>query len=169
MRIGLLSDSHDRVPAMRALVERMLAEGVSVIIHAGDFCSPFALRTLHDLQVPLLGVFGRNDGDREGLRAAAQGGLGVELYESPHSFSFGGQQILVVHDINDVHERSLTQHQVVVHGSTHVAEMKMRGDTVIVNPGEACGWVFGEPSAAILDLQSKAVEFLKLTGPEWKF
>ncbi len=169
MRIGLLSDSHDRVPAVRALVERMIGEGVSVIIHAGDWCSPFTLRALQDLQVPLLGVFGRNDGDREGLIAAAQSGLGVELYESPHSFSFGGQQILVVHDINDVHERSLAQHRVVVHGFTHVAEMKTRGETIIVNPGEACGWVHGEPTAAILDLSTKAVEFLKLTGPEWKF
>ncbi len=169
MRIGLMSDSHDRVPAMRALVERMLAEGVSVIIHAGDFCSPFSLRALQDLQVPLLGVFGRNDGDHEGLVAAAQAGFGAELYESPHSFEFGGQQILVVHDLNDVHERSLAQHQLVVHGFTHVAEMKMRGDTVIVNPGEACGWVNGEPTAAIVDLGTKAVEFIKLTGPEWRF
>lgn len=169
MKIGLLSDSHDRVPAVRALVERMIAEGVSVIIHAGDWCSPFTLRAMQDLQVPLLGVFGRNDGDPEGLRAAAQSAIGAELYESPHSFEFGGQQILVVHDINDVHERSLSQHQVVVHGFTHVAEMKMRGETIIVNPGEACGWVYGEPSAAILDLSTKAVEFLKLTGPEWKF
>jgi uncharacterized protein len=169
VRIGLMSDSHDRVPAMRALVERMLAEGVSVVIHAGDFCSPFSLRALQDLAVPLLGVFGRNDGDHEGLVAAAQTGLGAELYESPHSFEFGGQQILVVHDINDVHERSLAQHQVVVHGFTHVAEMKMRGETIIVNPGEACGWVHGEPTAAILDLSTKAVEFIRLSGPEWKF
>jgi hypothetical protein len=28
--------------------------------------------------------------------------------------------------------------------------------------------VHGEPSAAILDLETRAVEFLKLTGPEWK-
>ena len=168
MKIGLLSDTHDRVPAVRALVERMIAEGVAVILHAGDWCAPFALRALSDLQVPLLGVFGRNDGDPEGLRAAAQSCIGAELYESPHSFSFGGQQILLVHDINDVHERSLAQHAVVVHGFTHIAEMKTRGETLIVNPGEACGWVHGEPSAAILDLQTRAVEFLKLTGPEWK-
>jgi putative phosphoesterase len=168
VKIGLVSDSHDRVPALRALVERMIAEGVAVILHAGDWCSPFTLRALSDLQVPLLGVFGRNDGDPEGLRGAAQACIGAELYESPHSFSLGGQQLLVVHDINDVHERSLAQHAVVVHGFTHIAEMKTRGDTLIINPGEACGWVHGEPSAAILDLQTRAVEFLKLTGPEWK-
>jgi predicted phosphodiesterase len=38
-----------------------------------------------------------------------------------------------------------------------------------VNPGEGCGWLHGAPSAAILDLDTKEVEFLKLSGPEWKF
>jgi predicted phosphodiesterase len=47
--------------------------------------------------------------------------------------------------------------------------MKTRGDTLIVNPGEACGWVNGTPTAAILDLDAKSVEFLSLSGPEWKF
>jgi hypothetical protein len=47
--------------------------------------------------------------------------------------------------------------------------MKTRGDTLIVNPGEACGWLTGTPSAAILDLESRQVEFLSLGGPEWKF
>jgi predicted phosphodiesterase len=46
--------------------------------------------------------------------------------------------------------------------------MKTRGDTLIVNPGEACGWLFGTPSAAILDLETKQVEFLSLDPTEWR-
>ena len=45
--------------------------------------------------------------------------------------------------------------------------MKTRGDTLVVNPGEGCGWVHGTPGAAVVDLASKQVEFLSLTGPEW--
>jgi hypothetical protein len=37
-----------------------------------------------------------------------------------------------------------------------------------VNPGEACGWIYGSPNGAILDLESKQVEFIKLDGAEWK-
>ncbi|MND09260.1 phosphodiesterase [compost metagenome] len=58
-------------------------------------------------------------------------------------------------------------HAVVIHGHTHLQEMKTRGDTLIVNPGEACGWLNGSPTAAVLDLDTKHVEFIKLTGPEW--
>ena len=162
MLIGLLADSHDRVPAIDSLVREMLSRGVGMILHAGDFCSPFSLKPLLDHNVAMAGVFGRNDGDYEGLKAYAASGFGIELFESPHSMDVAGQHVLLVHDIGDVSTRSIEQHGVVVHGSTHREEMKTRGDTLIVNPGEACGWLYGPPSAAILDLDTKRVEFIQL-------
>ncbi len=170
MRIGLFSDTHDRVPAIHALLEQMMTGGVSLVMHAGDFCSPFALRLFNDRSIPLLGVFGRNDGDRDALQSAAKSGFGgAELFESPHSFDLGGKSVLLIHDLADVHQRSIDGHEVIVHGFTHVSEMKARGESLLVNPGEGCGWLHGAPSGAILDLDTKSVEFLKLTGPEWKF
>lgn len=170
MRIGLIGDTHDRVPAIRELLQRMLQEGVSIVMHTGDYCSPFSLKPFQELSVPMLGVFGRNDGDHDALTAEAQSGFGaMELYESPHSFELGGKNMLLVHDIGDVQERSIARHQVIVHGATHVTEMKERGESLLVNPGEGCGWLYGAPSGAILDLDTKSVEFIKLSGPEWAY
>ncbi len=167
MRVGLLADSHDRIPAIAELVRQMQAGGVSMIIHAGDYVSPFSLKPIEEANVSLAGVFGKNDGDQQGLRARASAGFGAELFESPHSFEVGGQRILVVHDIGDVQPRSIEGHNIVVHGMTHQQEMKTRGDTLIVNPGEACGWLFGTPKAAIIDLDSRQVEFLSLDPTHW--
>ena len=168
MRIGLMSDTHDRVPAIDALLREMLTRDVNFVLHAGDFCSPFSLKPFQDHNVAMAGVFGRNDGDREGLMSAAAQGMGQELFESPHGMTMTENKILIVHDIGDVVERSVLAHRIVVHGHTHMQEMKTRNDTLIVNPGEACGWLYGAPSAAILDLDTKQVEFIKLDGPEWK-
>jgi putative phosphoesterase len=168
MRVGLIADTHDRVPAIHELVRQMQELGVGMILHAGDYCSPFSLRPFEDMHMSLAGVFGKNDGDREGLVSRAQSGFGAELFESPHSFEMGGKRILLIHDIGDVQQRSVSAHDIVIHGGTHQQEMKTRGDTLIVNPGEACGWLYGTPSAAILDLDSRDVEFLALSGPEWK-
>lgn len=165
MRVGLMSDTHDRVPVIDAFLREFQARGVSMVLHCGDFCSPFALVPFLEHNLTLAGVFGRNDGDHEGLRATAARGIGMELFESPHSMEVGGQRLLLVHDIGDLSQHSLDQHSVVVHGFTHREEMKERGDTLIVNPGEACGWLHGSPSAAILDLDTKAVEFIKLPEP----
>jgi hypothetical protein len=169
MRVGLISDTHDRLPAIAELVDQMQAAGVGMVLHAGDYCSPFALKAFEETHMSLAGVFGRNDGDPQGLLSRAQAGFGAELFESPHSFEIGGRRILLIHDIGDVQRRSVTSHDIVIHGSTHQQEMKTRGETLIVNPGEACGWLYGTPSAAILDLDSRHVEFLSLTGPQWKF
>ena len=162
MRLGLLADTHDRLPAIDALVREMLTRGVGLVLHAGDFCAPFALKPLLEHNVAMAGVFGRNDGDHEGLKAYAAAGFGIELFESPHSMEVSGKHILLVHDIADVNARSIDQHSIVVHGFSHREEMKTRGDTLIVNPGEACGWLNGVPSAAILDLDTRKVEFIQL-------
>ena len=167
MRVGIMADSHDRLPAMAELVRMMQAGGVSMLIHAGDYCAPFALRPIEAASLSLAGVFGKNDGDTQGLLAKASAGFGAEIFESPHSFEVGGQRILVVHDIGEVQPRSIEGHSIVVHGCTHQQEMKTRGDTLIVNPGEACGWLYGTPRAAILDLNTKHVEFLTLDPAHW--
>jgi putative phosphoesterase len=167
MRIGLMADTHDRVDAVAEIASRMAAGGVGYVIHAGDFCAPFALKPIQDLQLALNGVFGRNDGDHQALRAMAMTGLGSELFESPHSFELMGKSILVVHDLNEAAARSVESHDIVIHGFTHREEMKTRGKTLIVNPGEACGWLHGAPTAAILDLDTRQVEIIKLTEGNW--
>jgi putative phosphoesterase len=168
MKVGLMSDSHDRIPAIAALLREFQKHDVTFVLHAGDFCAPFSLKPFQDLGIAMAGVFGRNDGDPEGIRAAAAQGMGQELFESPHSIKFGDHKVLIVHDIGDVSERSVLAHSVVVHGHTHLQEMKTRKNTLIVNPGEACGWMYGAPSGAVLDLDTKEVEFIKLDGAEWK-
>jgi putative phosphoesterase len=101
MRVGLMADSHDRLPAIRELVKRLQAGGVGFILHAGDFVSPFSLQPFIDSHMAVGGVFGRNDGDHEGLRAKAAQAMGIELYESPHSVSLGDRRILLVHDLGE--------------------------------------------------------------------
>src|SRR5437868_11972123 len=89
-----MADTHDRVPAIAEFLDRFAAKGATMVMHAGDFCSPFSLAPFHQRGIALLGVFGRNDGDRETLSAYAARGMGTEIYESPHSFEVAGKRIL---------------------------------------------------------------------------
>ncbi len=162
MRVGLLADTHDRVPAVTALLQAMRDKGVTLVMHAGDYCSPFALEPFNDSNMALLGIFGRNDGDHEGLRAVAARGMGMELYESPHSFDVQGKRILLVHDLGEVNRRSIDAHQFVVSGFTHVQQTVVRAETLLVNPGEACGWLHGKCTGAILDLDTREVEIIEI-------
>jgi putative phosphoesterase len=162
MRIGVMADTHDRVPAIADLIERFASKGIAMVMHAGDYCSPFSLSPFHQKGMSLLGVFGRNDGDRESLSAYAARGMGTEIYESPHSFEVSGKRVLIVHDIVEVSGRSIESHDFVIHGSSHLQSIKQVGSTLVINPGEACGWIHGKCTAAILDTDTGEVENITL-------
>jgi putative phosphoesterase len=153
MRVGVMADTHDRVPAVADLLERLAQKGVSMVMHAGDYCSPFCLAPFHQRGTALLGVT---------LSAYAARGMGTEIYESPHSFDVGGKRILLVHEIGEVNARSIEQHDFVIHGSSHLQSKKKVGNTLVINPGEACGWIHGKCTAAILDTETGEVEDITL-------
>ena len=162
MRIGVMSDTHDRLPAIAEILDRFGSKGVTMVMHAGDYCSPFSLSPFHQKGMALLGVFGRNDGDRETLSAYAARGMGTEIYESPHSFEVGGHKVMLVHDIGEINKRSIASHDFVIHGQTHKLDQSKRGNTLLLNPGEACGWLTGKCTAMVVDLDTGEVEVITL-------
>ena len=162
MKIGVMADTHDRLPAIEELLAKMAERGVSMVMHAGDYCSPFALAPFQKAGIPLLGVFGRNDGDQTTLEATASAGFGAEIYESPHSFEVGGHKVMLVHELAEINKRSIASHDFVIHGSSHKIEQTRRDKTLLLNPGEACGWLTGTCSAMVVDLDTGEVEVITL-------
>jgi putative phosphoesterase len=162
MRIGVMADTHDRLPAIEELLTKLAAKGASMIMHAGDYCSPFALAPFQKAGIPLLGVFGRNDGDHQTLEATASQGFGAEIYESPHSFEIGGHKLMIVHELAEINKRSIASHDLVIYGSTHKVEQSRRDKTLLLNPGEACGWLHGQCTAMLVDLDTGEVEVITL-------
>jgi putative phosphoesterase len=157
-----MADTHDRLPAIEELLAKLAEKGASMVMHAGDYCSPFALAPFQKAGIPLLGVFGRNDGDPETLEATASRGFGAEIYESPHSFELGGHKVMLVHDLGEINKRSIASHDFVIHGCSHKLEQSRRDKTLLLNPGEACGWLTGKCTAMVVDLDTGEVEVVTL-------
>jgi predicted phosphodiesterase len=67
-----------------------------------------------------------------------------------------------VHEIAEVTPRSIESHDFVIHGSSHLQSQKKMGTTLVINPGEACGWIHGKCTAAILDTDTGEVENISL-------
>ncbi len=79
MRIGILSDTHDNLPMVEKAVARLNGLSPDLVLHAGDFVSPFVIPGLARLSCPCIGVFGNNDGDRAALAARAREAGNVEI------------------------------------------------------------------------------------------
>jgi putative phosphoesterase len=156
MLVGVLTDTHDNVPKFRAAIESFRSRGVEHVIHAGDYVALFAVRLLVESGIPFTGVFGNNDGEREGIST-----LTGDIHPSPHVFELGGRRIVVVHDPNKLPAAARNGADAIIFGHTHVVLVD-KGPPLRLNPGECCGWVTGKCTAALLDLASLEVSLLEV-------
>ena len=156
MLVGVLADTHDNLPMIEQAAAALRARGAEVLLHAGDFISPFALKLLLRAGLPVIGVFGNNDGDREELTK-----IGVELFSSPHRFELAGRRVIMAHEPVVMWKALEEGDELAVCGHTHCAEVSA-GPPLIVNPGEASGWLSGHATVAMVnlkDLSAEVVEF----------
>ena len=159
MRIGILSDSHDNRPAVARAASLFREADCALVIHAGDFVAPFAARDLEKAGCPVRAVYGNCDGEKAGL-AAALSPFGT-IGEAPAVFEFAGLKFLVTHlDSHIARYTKEKKYDVIVYGHTHKADVRRAGKALIVNPGEAGGWVNGRSTVALLDTETKSAEII---------
>ena len=162
MKIGILSDSHDRLPLLEEAVERFNAAGVAQVLHAGDFVSPFTAIPLAKLHANFVGVFGNNDGDRLYLTERFEKVGPIHL--GYHTFEISGRRGVLMHEPKSIDALAASGHyDLIVYGHTHEVDVR-EGDCVIVNPGEACGYLSGRATVVILDLATMRAETIELEG-----
>jgi hypothetical protein len=160
MRVGIISDTHDNMPLIRKACELFNARGVEMVLHCGDYVAPFALNPLNQiLRCDYGGVFGNNDGERMGLQKIAQG----RIHESPFVFTIGDWQVLVAHELPHSETTAADQgYRLKAFGHTHRPEVKKQDATLIVNPGECGGWLYGRSTVAIAQLDTLEAEIIEL-------
>ena len=159
MKIGILSDSHDNLPALEWVVSIFNAEGVEHVIHCGDVVAPFTYRILAQLNAKITAVYGNNDGELLGLKEIFAK-LG-EISKPPKEIEIGGKQILIDHFFSDHQLEVLAasgEYFAILYGHTHQVVNRQVGNTLVVNPGEACGYLTGRCTCAIIDTEAGAAE-----------
>jgi uncharacterized protein len=156
VKIGILSDSHDDVEAVKKALGIMAERGCPFLIHAGDVCSPFIARLIGDSGMGHLAVFGNNDGDRVALSKL------MDIAPAPRHATLEGRSIVVFHEplINDFIDPSRVD--LLVYGHTHIQDLSSRGDMRIVNPGALSGILVDRKTCAVYHTGSGEVESIEL-------
>jgi len=156
LKIGIISDTHDRLSMIDQAVAFFNRENVGLVVHAGDFISPFSAERFRRLSCPLIGVFGNNDGDHRNLTVKFKS-FGAKISEVITQVEIEGRKLAVLHGDREELLQTIVQSKVfdlVVFGHTHVYEVKEIGGTIIINPGECCGYLSGNCTVAIFDTKS---------------
>ncbi|HEX76791.1 MAG TPA: metallophosphoesterase [Dehalococcoidia bacterium] len=163
MRIGVMSDTHDRLDAIKAAIDFFNRQGVRDVLHAGDLVSPLVVPKFSTLKAKLHYTWGNNEGDREFIRVKF-GEIGVVPLGDFAALELSGRKIALLHGTHEPIVDSLVRsglYDIVVRGHSHRAEI-IKGRTLLVNPGEVCGYLSGHQTVALIDLDEMHAEILKL-------
>ncbi len=164
MLVGLISDTHDNVTMIKAAIKKLNELDASLVLHAGDYISPFTAKPYAELKAKMIGVYGNNCAEHEKLKEV-YAAVGKEIVGSFAEVEADGRKIALLHGHDTALLKSLTAHgayDVVVHGHDHKAKVEKVGKTLIINPGEVGGWLYGKSSLATLDTASMKAEIIDL-------
>ncbi len=157
MRIGVLSDTHDRLPCIDSAIALFQKRDVEMVIHAGDLVAPFAARRLLAWTGPLQVIYGNNDGEREGLKRILP-----QIQDGPLWIEAGGKRILVHHYTEWCTPADVAGADIIITGHTHEVVNERQRDKLLLNPGECCGWLTGKCTVAILDTDALSAEIIEV-------
>ncbi len=159
MKIGVLSDTHDHLVNLHAAVAALASRSVKLVLHAGDFCSPFTLAEFAPLRergVTMRAVFGNNDGDR--LLLARRGEGFCEFRDGAWVMEVEGRRVAMMHypDLAEDLWRG-ARFDLVIYGHDHRARVE-GAEHKLLNPGTCSGYLSGRATFAVVDTADMTVE-----------
>ncbi len=126
--IGVLSDSHTRDELQREVLDRLVSQGSSYVLHLGDFGMPVNLEMLHNIDLPYASVFGNND---YGLIDMQQN---FNIKTEPYYLKIKESKIKMMH----LPYYLTPDSDIVLYGHTHKFSVEYKNSTLFLNPGEVC-------------------------------
>lgn len=180
MTIGIISDTHDRLESILKATEIFKENKVEMIIHCGDWVSPFTLEfydSNSDIKIPINSVFGNNEGDiiriiqrnnklRNPIKFTSKQVLELDL---------DGKKAIVYHGHDKAVLESIIRSQiydVVFTGHTHAKRNEMIDKTLVLNPGSTCfvreSKIIDQASVAIYDSKTNSAEIIEFTKQDIK-
>jgi uncharacterized protein len=134
MKIGVLSDTHDRVQITAEAVRLLTEQGAELLLHCGDIASPRIVRLFESICTHF--VFGNWDDEQELSPVMRE--IGATPHREFGQLTLAGKKVAWVHSHRYGQLQRLEQSgefDFLFYGHTHVAESHQTGRTLVANPG----------------------------------
>jgi uncharacterized protein len=153
MLIGVISDTHDNLLLIENAINHLNNKRVDLVLHAGDYVAPFVIPKFQLLNCKLIGVFGNNDGDHELLKKRFSETSNCTVHERFAAITLDDYKIALLHgdELELLNVLIETKYfNAIIHGHSHLKGIQTKGKTLIINPGELCGYLTGKSTIALL-------------------
>jgi len=165
MKNFILSDTHDRMSKINELRQRIFNYNPDILIHLGDFVSPFFIyQIFKDIKTScnidkIILIKGNNDGDIQLIRSTCDK-IGACFYNEYFMEKLDGKNIFAIHkpDLAENLAKS-GDFDYILYGHTHKREYKKIGDTKLINPGTASGYLSEEATYLTFDVNNDEINF----------
>lgn len=170
MKIGIISDTHNRVAGVDQAVAFFEAQKVALILHCGDWTTPESARyfaeKLQTAGIPLKGVLGNNDRDTDAFLTINEEYSDFKLHEGVLEHEIDGRSIRVYHGHHKPTLQRLLREPVdlLCLGHSHKPRYDILDHQIVINPGSTA---FAIPrskawraSVAIYDTGRHEAEFM---------
>ena len=171
MIVGIMSDTHDNLSQIDKAVRKLLGKKVELVLHAGDYVSPFVIPHFKPFRSKFIGVFGNNDGDHEFLRRRFAE-FGLEIRGVFAEVKVNSLRIALLHGgepgsppgPSELLKSLLASecYAVIVYGHVPDPKAYKKRKTLIVNPGEVCGYLTGKSTVAVLNTETVDAKIVPL-------
>jgi len=164
MKVGIIADTHDNLPNIDKTVKRLNEEKVQLVLHAGDYVAGFSVLRLKPLNAKLIGIFGNNDGDHPLLTKRFHE-INAEIRGRFAEVTADSVKIVMIHgdDMELLNSLIGTQsYDVIVHAHSHEAKVYRKDKTLVINPGEVCGYLSGKETLALLDTETLDAKIVQI-------
>lgn len=164
MRIGLISDTHDKLPTIDLALEFFHMQCVDLVMHCGDWKSLSTVEYFNHkaagYSVPVIGVLGNNDTAVGDIITYAQTAPGdFELHVGVYEMKLpGNKRLAAYHGHHKPTLRNLLTddtYSIILLGHSHKPKIDRDTDKLVVNPGSTAfaiprqkSW---KPSVAIIN------------------
>ncbi|MEM3785756.1 MAG: metallophosphoesterase [Nitrososphaeria archaeon] len=165
MKIGVIGDSHDNLKNIEAALSILNTNKVDAILHTGDIISPFSAKLFTKIDVPTYFTFGNNDGEKLFLKEILSSSKNCKLVWPKALIELKGYKIILLHGEDEYLVESLAEsnkYDLVAYGHWHKIVNKKVNNTMLINPGELCGYLTGKASLAIIELEKKEAEIIEI-------
>ena len=165
MLIGAISDTHDNLPQVEKAVKYLNDQKVGLVLHAGDYVAGFVIPKFKQLNCKLIGVFGNNDGDHELLKKRFSETANCTIHDRFAQVEVEGYRIALLHGTETELLDAIINSgyfDAVIHGHSHNKSIDKKGKTLVINPGEVCGYLTGKCTVALLDTAKREAKIMEL-------
>ncbi len=155
--IGIIADTHDNLDAIKKAVDYFNRIEIGLLLHAGDYVSPFTADIFKKLNAPMKGVYGNNDGDLPALARKYEGI--AEISSGWLKIKREGRRIILTHLPLPEPPSGC---DLYIYGHTHQSSIENSGSCITLNPGDCSGWVSGRATVATVDLEKRKAEIIEI-------